>query len=282
MTPEQIDGMMECGCREGVDAEVAARLAVALHVASAAGDLIMSHFRHGRLEAESKADGSPVTIADREAETCLRDGIRAAFADDAMLGEEHGGEAGTSGFTWVIDPIDGTVSFMHGVPVFGTLIGIERDGVPVAGVMHFPALDETAWAAKGGGAWHRAGSGAPASATVSTCDTLADAMICTTSFDYFRGQPWEDAYLRLARASGRTRGWSDCHSELLLVTGRIDAVIEPELKPWDCSAIIAVLREAGGRFTDWQGEQENRSGVSPGLASNGHLHEHVLAVLTDR
>ena len=279
--PTQIAEMMECGCVDGVDAVLADRLSTAVSLAASAGDLIMSRFTHTRCAAESKADGSPVTIADRAAETCIRDGIRGAFPDDGLCGEEHADELGTSDFTWVIDPIDGTVSFMHGVPVFGTLIGIEQDGVPVAGVMHFPALDETAWAARGGGAWHRIGSDKLRRVHVSACDTLADAMVCTTSFDYFRDERWEDAFLRMAHAAGRTRGWSDCHSELLLVTGRIDAVVEPVLNPWDISAIIAILREAGGRFTDWRGQQEHRSCVTPGLASNGHLHDQLLAVLTD-
>jgi len=282
MTPKQIAEMMACGCVDDVESALADRLSIALTLAASAGDLIMSHFKHARLDAESKADGSPVTIADRAAETCIRIGIRNAFPNDTLRGEEHDDEQGTSDFTWVIDPIDGTVSFMHGVPVFGTLIGIERDGLPVAGVMHFPALDETAWAASGGGAWHRVGEHQAERVQVSNCDTLCDAMVCTTSFDYFRNQPWEDAFFRIAHASGRTRGWSDCHSELLLVTGRIDAVVEPVLNPWDISAIIAVLHEAGGRFTDWNGQREGRSDVTPGLATNGYLHDELLAVLTDR
>jgi histidinol-phosphatase len=282
MTPKQIADMMRCGCVDDVDSVLADRLGIALTLAASAGELIMSHFTHARCEAESKTDGSPVTIADRAAETCIRDGIRGAFPDDALRGEEHADECGTSDYTWIIDPIDGTVSFMHGVPVFGTLIGIERDGLPVAGVMHFPALDETAWAASDGGAWHRAGDHQAERIHVSTCKSLCEAMVCTTSFDYFRGEPWEDAFFRMAHAAGRTRGWSDCHSELLLVTGRIDAVVEPVLNPWDISAIIAVLQEAGGRFTDWSGEKEGRSDVSPGLASNGHLHDELLAVLTSR
>ena len=265
-----------------VSTEVTERLEYARILADAAGDVILSHFNGHRIAAETKPDGSPVTIADKTAEILIRQGIGDRFADDALLGEEHGTEPGTSGYTWVIDPIDGTVSFMHGVPLFGTLIGIEHDGLPVAGVMHFPALDETVWAAKGGGAWHQVGADEPCRIHVSTTDRLADAMVCTTSFDYFRGEQWEDVHGRLAHAAGRTRGWSDCYSELLLVTGRIDAVVEPVLNPWDIIAIIAVLQEAGGQFTDWQGEQENRSCVSPGLASNGQIHDELLRVLAGR
>jgi histidinol phosphatase-like enzyme (inositol monophosphatase family) len=256
------------------------RLDYARTLAAAAGEVIMAHFGSCRIDAEEKGDGSPVTVADKAAETLIRDGIRDRFADDALLGEEHGAEAGDSGYTWVIDPIDGTVSFMHGVPVFGTLIGIESAGTPVAGVMHFPALDESAWAANGSGAWHQVGTANPSQVHVSATEDLRDAMVCTTSFDYFRGEPWEDAYLAVAHAAKRTRGWSDCHSELLLVTGRIDAVVEPVLNPWDISAIIAILNEAGGLFTDWHGNNRSCSANTPGLATNGALHADLIEVLT--
>lgn len=259
--------------------ELAARLDLAMTLADQSAELIMTHFGNTRIEADTKSDGSPVTEADRGAETLMRRAIQSHFGDDGMLGEEHGTESGTSGYTWVIDPIDGTVSFMHGVPVFGTLIGIEHEGVPVAGVINFPALDERAWGMAGAGAWHRIGTAAPQQAHVSQTASLKDAMVCTTSFDFFRNEPWEDAYVALAKASHRTRGWSDCHNELLLITGRIDAVVEPVLKPWDISAIIAVLHEAGGYFTDWHGEHPNCSCNSPGLASNHALHAPLIEVL---
>ena len=261
-------------------ADLNARLDLAMTLADQSGELIMSHFGNTRIEADTKSDGSPVTEADRGAETLMRHAIQSHFGDDGLLGEEHGTEAGSSGYTWVIDPIDGTVSFMHGVPVFGTLIGIEYQGTPVAGVMNFPALDERAWGITGGGAWHRIGNETPQQAHVSSTTCLHQAMICTTSFDYFRDAPWEDAYMAMARAAHRTRGWSDCHNELLLVTGRIDAVVEPVLNPWDISAIIAILNEAGGAFTDWHGHHRSCSCNSPGLASNGALHAPLVDVLS--
>jgi histidinol-phosphatase len=262
------------------DPDIMARLELAQDLADASGELIMSYFGNSRCAADTKDDGSPVTDADRGAETLIRTAVAEHFGDDGLFGEEHGAETGTSGYRWVIDPIDGTISFVHGVPAFGTLIGIERDEVPVAGVMNFPAMNERAWAALGCGAWHRIAAETPRRVHVSDTTSLDEAMVCTTSFDYFRDQPWEGAYLAIARASKRTRGWSDCHSELLLVTGRIDAVVEPVLHPWDISAIIAVLHEAGGRFSDWSGQNEGRSSVSPGLASNGRLHEQLCATLT--
>lgn len=255
--------------------EHAARLRVAMHAALAAGHCVMNHFHHG-VTASDKADGSPVTQADLEAETSIRNAITDAFPDDAQLGEENGEHNTTSDWRWVIDPIDGTISFIHGVPVFGTLIGIEYQGTPVAGVMHFPGLDETVWATEAGAFWKRS-EAKPTRACVSNTSQLADAMVCMTSLDYCDDDhaPW----LRVHHAAKRTRGWSDCHASLLLITGRIDAVIEPELKPWDCSAIIAVLRHAGGRFTDWNGERNNDSSVQRGVSSNTHLHDQLCTLL---
>ncbi|MCH2137808.1 MAG: hypothetical protein MK074_02005 [Phycisphaerales bacterium] len=258
------------------------RIHVAMQAALDAGAAIMQHFEShvsgARVDTDDKADGSPVTAADTQAEAIIRAAISSAFPEDAILGEEHGAQGGTTGWRWVIDPIDGTVSFVHGVPVFGTLIGLEHDGDPIAGVMHYPGLYETVWATSAGAFWKR-GNNEPVAATVSTTTALEQAMVCMTSLDYCDDDhaPW----LRLHSAARRTRGWSDCHSSLLLVTGRVDAVLEPELNPWDCSAIIAVLRHAGGHFSDWNGAHTNDSSVRRGLSSNGPLHEAILNVLND-
>ena len=255
--------------------EHADRLRVAMAAAIAAGDALMLHFERG-VSARDKADGSPVTDADLEAESTIRNAISNAFPNDGQLGEEHGLINGDNDWRWVIDPIDGTISFIHGVLVFGTLIGIEYEGTPVAGVMHFPGLNETVWATDAGAFWKR-GDAKPTRACVSNTTQLADAMVCMTSLDYCDDD--HDPWLRVHGAAKRTRGWSDCHASSLLVTGRVDAVIEPELKPWDCSAIIAVLRHAGGRFTDWNGEHDNDSSVQRGVSSNALLHDELCALL---
>ena len=264
---------------EDAPSDQAERVFVAMRSANAASELTMQTFEdaiNGTLDIADKADGSPVTRADLEAEALMHAVINASFPDDRMLGEEHGTHEGTTDWRWVIDPIDGTVSFTHGVPVFGMLIGIEFQGNPVAGVMHFPGLRETLWATDAGAFWRR-GDHEPVRAAVSSTEHLCDAMVCMTSLDYLPDNP--DAWLRVHNAARRTRGWSDCHAALLLATGRIDAVIEPELNPWDISAIIAVLRHAGGRFTDWHNENAFDSSVRRGVSSNGHLHDELIAAL---
>jgi len=165
--------------------ELASRLELAVRAAREAGRLTLEFFQREDLAVERKADNSPVTEADRQAEQLLRRRIREAFADDAILGEEFGEEAGTSGFRWILDPIDGTKSFICGVPLYGTLIGIERAGASVVGVIYIPALDECVYAASGGGAWYTRGSSAPRPARVSRCDRLADAVFLTSQLDTF-------------------------------------------------------------------------------------------------
>jgi histidinol-phosphatase len=253
------------------------RLQLALHGAREAGELTLRYFNRRSFATEQKGDGSPVTTADREAEQLLRKSVAAAFPDDGFLGEEFGEQPSRSGYRWIVDPIDGTTSFVHGVPLWGTLIGIEHQGRVVAGVIHMPALEESVYAAAGEGAWHVARRSQPAPARVTTTSRLADAMICLTSFDYFTKTGREDAFHRIARASRSLRGWSDCYSHLLVATGRADAVVEPGVHPWDMAAAQAIIPEAGGKCTDWDGVESPSSGH--GAISNGLIHETLLATL---
>ena len=257
------------------------RLEAAQAIAQAGSEILRHYFKSQEWSVEDKADGSPVTTADRETETCIRKAINHAFPGDGLIGEEYGDKDadGTTGYRWVIDPIDGTISFVHGVPMFGILIGIEHDQKPLAGLMEFPMLDERAWAIRGAGAWHQVGHQEPVAAHVSNTNSLAQSMVCTTSFDYFRDHEYPDAYVALGQACRRTRGWSDCYCQLLLCTGRVDAVVEPELKRWDIGAIVPILQEAGGRFTNWSGLQEGDPGVPKGIASNGYLHGELVDLL---
>jgi histidinol-phosphatase len=253
------------------------RLSLALAAAREAGELTLSYFRRRSFSTEQKRDGSPVTTADREAEQLLRKAVAAAFPDDGFLGEEFGETPSRSGYRWIVDPIDGTTSFVHGVPLWGTLIGVEHRDTMVAGVIHMPALSETVYASADHGAWHLFQGGSPAPARVTTTAQLADAMVCITSLDYFTRNDREDAFFRIARASRSMRGWSDCYSHLLLATGRIDAVVEPGVHPWDMAAALAILPEAGGLCTDWTGRATAMSGH--GALSNGLVHGALLEVL---
>jgi histidinol-phosphatase len=265
------------------DADLRARLALALDAAHLAGEIVLSYFRKPALGIDTKSDGSPVTIADREAEKAIRALITRTFPNDAILGEEWGetpGSAhapGPSGFRWILDPIDGTKSFVHGVPLFGTLIGVEHSGIGVVGVCANPALAETVYAHAGGGAWYTQHNRTPEPARVSAQSNLKHAVFTTTSLDYFVIDGIGDTYPRLQAAFGASRGWSDCYGFTLLATGRVDAVIEPAVKIWDICAAQPIIEEAGGTFTDWQNRRTLASGSC--IATNSRLHDQTIALV---
>jgi histidinol phosphatase-like enzyme (inositol monophosphatase family) len=254
-------------------------LAFALEIARAAGAATLAYFQGAELGAELKGDGSDVTRADREAEQLLRERIRARFPDDGILGEEHGEEPGASGRRWVLDPIDGTFSFVHGVPLYCNLVALEDAGRAVVGVCNMPALGEAVTAARGAGAtWHRDGRD-PVPARVSSTARLADATVCFTGAGYFHQMGHGELLARLFDATRRTRGWGDGYAFLLVATGRADAAVEPGLHPWDYAPFVPILEEAGGRFTDFEGRPFD--GVSTALAANRALHAELLALATD-
>lgn len=265
-------------------AETGSRLELARAIALEAGELILSYYRTDRLETETKSDLSPVTAADRAAERLLRERIAAAFPDDAILGEEYGESSGTSGFRWILDPIDGTKSFVHGVPLFGTLIGVEtmaavgRDARTVIGVTHFPALGETLWAERGSGAWWIERPGAAVRpARVSNVARLSDGLFSTTSVDAFADVGRLDLYERIRSACAHSRGWSDCYAYALVATGRAELAADPVMKPWDSAGLQPIVEEAGGRFTDWAGTPSIYTGNA--VASNGRVHAEALRLL---
>ena len=265
-----------------VDRDVMARLELALEAARAAGGVTLQFFQGDQLGTVTKGDGSPVTEADTGAERVLREAIGEAFPGDAILGEEYGEAEGDSGYRWILDPIDGTVSFVHGVPLYGTLVGVFRGDEPAVGVVHMPALSETVFAARGGGAWWIPGPGQDARAAgLTTTSDLAEAMLVTTALEYFDPtSEWgsgEDVYARLASACKRMRGWSDCYAHVLLATGRCDAVIEPTIKPWDIAPMACILGELGGHLVDWTGAPRLDGGHA--IATNAHLRDAVLGVL---
>jgi histidinol phosphatase-like enzyme (inositol monophosphatase family) len=252
------------------------RLELALALAREAGEITLRYFRRDNFRVERKADDSPVTAADREAEQHLRRGIAAAFPDDGILGEEFGEQPGSSGYRWILDPIDGTKSFIYGVPLYGQLVGVERERRSVVGVINIPALDECVYAAAGQGAWYRCGTDAPRKAAVSAVPRLADGLLLTSDLEGYKAVGQPDVLRRLTEAAWITRTWGDCYGYLLVATGRAEAMVDPRMHVWDAAALQPILEEAGGSFTDWQGQASIYTGNA--VASNGKVADEVLQV----
>lgn len=250
------------------------RLEFALAASADAERLVMDRYLDSRLRVEFKADRSPVTEADRGAEEQLRGALVRAFPEDSVLGEEFGETPGTSGYRWILDPIDGTKSFIHGTPLFGMLIGLEFQGRPAAGICRMPALQEVVYARRGGGAWWRVGSGSPRRAAVSSASALGDSLFCFTAVEGFAEIGRLDVLTGLSAACRLTRGWGDCYGHLLVATGRAEVMVDPLLSEWDAAALIPIVAEAGGVFMDWTGVETATGGN--GVSTTPALRESVL------
>jgi histidinol-phosphatase len=258
------------------NSEYTSRLEFALEAGREAGGITLEYFRRDDLQVERKGDDSPVTIADRRAEEHLRRRIAETFPEDGILGEELPERPGASGFRWILDPIDGTKSFIHGVPLYSTLIAIEHDGRSAAGAILIPALDECVYAAEGGGAWYAFRDQPPRPARVSACPRLAEGLFLTSEIVNFDTAGRREVYYRLQAAARLARTWGDGYGYLLVATGRAELMVDPIMNLWDAAAIQPVIQEAGGTFTDWQGRPTIYSGQ--GIATNGRILEEVLAI----
>lgn len=253
-----------------------------LQIARAAGDHTLRYFGDQSLTVDAKVDDSPVTVADREAEQLVRKHIAEAFPEDTVQGEEFAETAGASQYRWVVDPIDGTKSFICGVPLYSTLLALEKDGEPIGGVILIPALGEWVVAATGLGCWHQArdrdgNTTRWRRAEVSQRQTLDRAVFLSSQIDSFEQRGSGQAYKTLEKQCWITRTWGDGYGYLLVATGRADLMIDPICNAWDVAAIQPVVTEAGGRFTDWTGTATVRGG--DGVGTNGQLHDAVLAIL---
>lgn len=257
-------------------AEIAPRLQLALAAGQAAGRLTLDYFQHDDLAVDRKSDASPVTIADRSAEQLLREQIAASFPRDAILGEELGRTDGTSGFSWILDPIDGTKSFISGVPLYGTMVAVEHEGRAILGFVFIPALGEGVFASLGQGCWHIRGAVPPRRVRVSQKPRLADGLLVLSQVDTFAQRKAAAAFDALQNAAYITRTWGDCYGYLLVATGRAEVMIDPILNVWDAAAVQPIIEEAGGSFTDWQGQPTIHAGEA--IATNGRVLEEVLAV----
>lgn len=239
--------------------------------ARVAGGVAMRHYR-SNLAVESKADGSPVTIADREAEAEARAWIGARFPMDGIEGEELGVVRANARRRWIIDPIDGTKTFVRGVPLWGTLVAVVEGTEVLAGATFCPAVGEMVVAARGEGAWWNG-----ARCSVSKVDRLERATVLTTG-EQFRGDEARRlAWQRLADRALVTRTWGDCYGYLLVATGRAEAMVDGTMSSWDAAAVQPIIEEAGGVFTDWSGARTAFGGSA--IATNAILADEVRALL---
>lgn len=234
----------------------------------AAGRFTLEHFRSASLHVETKEDGSPVTIADKGAERLIRDAIHEVFPDDAVHGEEEDPKHGSSGRRWVIDPIDGTKAFTHGVPLYTTLLYLEDEHGPAVGVIGMPALGELVAAGRGLGCTLNG-----AACRVSDRTELDGAVLTSSGFEY-----WEPSMMASVRTSGLAmRTWGDGYGYALVASGRAHAMVDPVINFWDIAPCMVIIPEAGGTVSALDGTlpAEPESFV----ATNGPLHAEVLAVL---
>ena len=238
-------------------------LELAVEIARGAGEITLQYFRK-QPETSRKSDGSFVTIADRQAESYLRQRIGERFPDDGILGEEEGETRGKSGRRWILDPIDGTFAFVHGVPLYGVLIAVEIEGEISVGVVNLPALGELVAAAKGLGCFL---NGEPA--RVSATAELKDALLLSTSF--------VGATELLQARAKVSRTWGDCYGYVLVATGRADVMVDRVMNLWDCAPLLPIMEEAGGTFTDWRGVRTADGGNS--IATNGMLFGEVMSLI---
>src|SRR5262249_52187748 len=254
------------------DPDLCALLAVAQEAAWVGGRRTLAYFGTGTAATEWKADQTPVTPAGREAEGLIRGVISRAFPDHAILGEEDGETTGTAPVRWIIDPLDGTRTFIRGVPLYGTLVGVEVRGDPVVGVVYLPALDEMVAGARGMGCtWN----GRPCRVSSTTRLDEALAVVTDERSARSRSGAWD-------RGSARTamqRTWAACYGYGLVATGRAELALDPIMNVWDCAALLPVVEEAGGRFSDWSGRRTIQGGEA--VASNGLLHDEVIALLRE-
>lgn len=253
------------------DDELQVLLDFSVSVSREAGEITLRYFRR-KFETRLKGKDNFVTQADIEAENFLRAEIAARFPEDAIIGEEGGEHEGASGRRWIIDPIDGTYSFVHGVPFYGVLLGVEIEGESVVGVINMPALGEIVYAAKGLGCFWNGER-----ARVSQTAALEDALLLSTDFGSCTRYGFGAAADELQGKASMRRTWGDCYGYVLVATGRADVMLDPAMRVWDCAALLPVVEEAGGTFTDWQGSRTIQGGNA--VATNSLLFEEVMRII---
>ena len=249
-------------------------LQFAVELGRGAGEITLEYFRKNP-ETSTKSDGSYVTIADRQAESYLREEIAKRFPDDGVLGEEESESPGRSGRRWIVDPIDGTFAFVHGVPFYGVLIALEIEGEASVGVVNIPALGEIVYAAKGLGCFL---NGEPT--RVSKTAELKDALLLATDFTSCERYGFGRAGELMQERAKASRTWGDCYGYVLVASGRADVMLDPVMNLWDCAPLLPIMEEAGGTFTDWHGTRTISGGNS--IATNGKLFDEVMSLVAQK
>jgi len=254
----------------------AADLTLAQSLADTADAISMNRFLALDLQVSSKPDLTPVSDADTAVELALRTVLSRLRPDDLVLGEEGGvvGGAGSSTRRWVIDPIDGTKNYVRGVPVWATLIALVEDGMPVVGVVSAPALGRRWWGSQGDGAFVDRRAGRPARIRVSQVERLEDASFCYSSLPEWEQIGKLEPMLQLMRDTWRSRAYGDFYGYVLLAEGALDVMVELQLAVWDLAALVPIVVEAGGLFTNLAGRPAPDGGDA--VATNGRLHDEVL------
>ena len=251
---------------------VAQRLQVlleeAVELAERAGTLTLSYFDKPDLRVDAKPDGTEVTNADRGAESLIRDHILEHYPHDSILGEEHGTVDGSSGRTWIVDPIDGTFGFVRGVPLYSTLIAVVDEVGPAVGVIHLPALSQTVGAARGEGCWFDS-----TRCSVGGRATVDGALICSSDW----GAASDQQLLSLKHAGAHMRTWGDAYGYAMVAAGKAEAMVDPICSTWDLAPIPVIIHEAGGTFSSLEGDPGFDRGN--GVATNGVIHDELLGLI---
>jgi len=241
-------------------------------VARIAGNEALGHYGKN-VSIETKGDGSPVTIADRGAEELARRWIESRFPSDGIVGEEFGVIRPDARRRWIIDPIDGTKSFVRTVPLWGTLIAIAEGDTVVAGAAYFPAIGEIAVAAVGAGCWWN-----DSRCSVSTISDISAATVLTSDLQFKAAPERQQVWNELSDSAAISRTWGDCYGYLLVATGRAEVMADPIVSAWDVAALMPLITEAGGAFTSWDGKETAFGGSA--IATNGALSREVRDILT--
>lgn len=257
-----------------VQAELDRCLQFAVRTAQDAGRVTLRWFMN-EPETDLKEDETPVTAADVAAEELIRARLERELPEHDIVGEEHGETLSGSRFRWFVDPIDGTKAFIRGVPTYAVLMGLEVDGYVEVGVVHFPALGETLWARSGAGTFFNGRR-----VFVSGVSRLKEATLAFTDVNTFRQYGRQEAFEKLCARTAVRAGWTDAYGHALVASGRIELMLDPVMNAWDCGPFPVLLREAGGYFGSWSGEEGIHHGEA--LSVSGALMDEVLDVIAGR